>query len=1359
MTVHRHRRRRLPLVAARSLVLALIAALVTGLSLVASPATAAGNGVLDLVITPVNQGDGTEITELSAQISAGSSPVNTPVTYRVQYSCTTDVCDGTKVQFTPPPADPWGLSPAGRSVLRYASWVAPAGGGATISGDDLSGKAIDLGNLAAGTSGTFSVTYNSPGIAGNDSAGGQFFPDGSDIPMSATATSDTASSKTSDSHITWRIGTPAGPNAAVTANQTIRPNATQVAQISMSTGSERIFAGASISGDGTVVATGDYKVVYHAPAQAVIGQVRNTATGQVDPDAVVDPVANTITWTKGSLNNPSYGARGGWGGPSLSAYNSGGAASNNGLVPDAGKAYWAKRSVELTYPVSNFPEADGSGCNFRTAVTSGLDVTVHYLDSARTQGSKSVNATNYVACGAPFGGLNQAKDVVGGVTSAAGDGPLAGGVFALNVPATGDTDPGNRFWRVNAQNLGNVDGTVVIDEADLAQDHIKVNRITASSLASNLANWTAPDDFTATVEWADNTGATGTAELAVGDFVDAAAGRWFTSATTTALVPAGRILRTDGTATSFIVTYRFQVDDGAVPLIGEQRTNTADVSISYPADADGDGVDDDYVTTANGTPLPSRTVAGVASRTVQYTQPLTAMNAQFNGGPVVQGGGSVLPGTNVEFKVRGQVGTAWPGTSIQPQTVFVAPAGWDIVPGSASFTAPGTGVFASIPAGVTYTYGTKDFGGVTRSFVVATYPSSVTLSSAAANFWPTLSALAFPTNSAVPGASPVATVWTGDQSGTWYDATTNSYQSGPGQFRVANGVADSSDVDADGNSDEEFSTTSTGYPGLAVGASDGLSVVKQLCVPLQGAPDGCSWVSDAASAHVRADEGTVKYRIQVSNAGNSALHDVVAYDVLPYVGDTGLLAGAPARGSEFVLPLASVDSASSGLTVTASGSTNPARPEVNPGASGTTDDWGAVAAGKKALRIAVDGELAVGDVKTVVMSTTLPNGVQQGQKACNSVAVDSNETLPAEPQSVCVTLDAPLNAPPTVDITSPTDGAELEYGSGVTADFTCADPDGNLASCVGTDESGVAVAAGSPVDTTATGQHTLTVTATDDLGETSTRTVTYTVKRKPNVPPTVDIAKPAEGATYFVGQNVPAAYTCADSDGTVASCQGPVPNGSNIDTATPGTKAFKVTATDNEAATASMTVSYRVVTVAGVCRGTALSLLGIVLGVANAKTTPCATDNDRVLSAKVVITPGIPLLGVAASSVETGVLTGATQSGPGSAKGQASVATVKIVILGQTIEATGLSSSAASELSSCGTPATVTGASTIASLKVNNRPVANLDQPISVPLIVGSLGLNERRVVGNTITQSALHLNVLGLVDLALGQSVAGATC
>ncbi len=79
-----------------------------------------------------------------------------------------------------------------------------------------------------------------------------------------------------------------------------------------------------------------------------------------------------------------------------------------------------------------------------------------------------------------------------------------------------------------------------------------------------------------------------------------------------------------------------------------------------------------------------------------------------------------------------------------------------------------------------------------------------------------------------------------------------------------------------------------------------------------------------------------------------------------------------------------------------------------------------------------------------------------------------------------------------------------------------------------------------------------------------------------NVPPTITLTRPVDGATYRVGQNVTAAYECTDDSG-IASCVGTRPNGSAIDTGSIGTKSFTVTAEDNAGNTASTTVAYRVV--------------------------------------------------------------------------------------------------------------------------------------------------------------------------------------
>lgn len=969
-----------------ALVLALIA---SGVGvLLPTSAAAAGSGVLNIVVTPVDLSDGSTITDIQEGAHGNK------VTYRVQYSCTTAACDSTQVQFSTPPVDPWGLLPAGQTILQYASWVAPAAGGGTIGGTDATGKVVDLGNLAAGTSGTFSVTYGYQSSRNREVPNGSFYTNGFDVPMSATISSATATApKTSDTAVTWHIGTPNAPSANLAPNNgTFDTDLQETFSIAVNPGNMKTNPGSNVAGAADYVATGNYRIVYTVPAQAVIDEASH--------GGVVDNANHTVTWTKGSLASPSYGARGGFGIAALSGFNSGGAASNNSLVGDDDDAFWSPRTVKVRFLGENFPSADADGCNFNEQVSSTLDVTVNYLDQARTQKTLSRTQTNKVACTTPFGGGTSSKTVVGGATSAFGDGDLGGGVYAVNVPAPGETDTGVREWRVAASNQGNVDATAVIDEPNLDLDHVKVHRITAFAYAG------APSTWRAAVEWVDNTGVSGTSQLATNGFVDAAAGRWFVSARTTAPLEAGRILPTDSTATTMQMGYRFRVDDGAVPLLGEQRTNTADVSLTYPADADGDGTPDDYVN-LQGQPLPTRQVSSQPSRTVRYTQPLATLAPGWSGNPVVSGGGTPIPGTEVTFRLRALTSNVWPGTSVQPQLVFIAPENWEVVPGSAAFVAAGTGNTATAPAGVTFEYRTVTLNGVPRSVAVATYPGPVALSSATNDYWPTLSVVARPTAAAVPGATPSATVWAGDQSESWTDATGNAYVSGPDQFRVSALGVDAPDVDGDGNTTEEYAAVTTAYPNLAVAASDGLTVVKSLCIPDPDATDGCTWVSDPSQVHeIPASESSVKYRITLTNGGNTALQDVVAYDVMPHVGDTGLLADPDPRGSEFDLLIDSVESSTANADLAFSASTNPARPEVNPTATGTVNDWGAGAAGKKAIRLTVPGGLGAGQNASVVLVAAVAPGSPANKVACNTVAADSAATLPVEPLPVCVTREA-----------------------------------------------------------------------------------------------------------------------------------------------------------------------------------------------------------------------------------------------------------------------------------------------------------------------------------------------------------------
>jgi hypothetical protein len=105
-------------------------------------------------------------------------------------------------------------------------------------------------------------------------------------------------------------------------------------------------------------------------------------------------------------------------------------------------------------------------------------------------------------------------------------------------------------------------------------------------------------------------------------------------------------------------------------------------------------------------------------------------------------------------------------------------------------------------------------------------------------------------------------------------------------------------------------------------------------------------------------------------------------------------------------------------------------------------------------------------------------------------------------------------------------------------------------------------------------------TASDQtVGGTYTIFLTGTRSCVDTTAPTVTVRTPPEGAEYARGQQVLADYECADeAEGSgLASCQGSVPDGSPIDTATLGTKSFTVTALDARGNRTSVTHSYRVV--------------------------------------------------------------------------------------------------------------------------------------------------------------------------------------
>jgi PKD repeat protein len=167
--------------------------------------------------------------------------------------------------------------------------------------------------------------------------------------------------------------------------------------------------------------------------------------------------------------------------------------------------------------------------------------------------------------------------------------------------------------------------------------------------------------------------------------------------------------------------------------------------------------------------------------------------------------------------------------------------------------------------------------------------------------------------------------------------------------------------------------------------------------------------------------------------------------------------------------------------------------------------------------------------------------------------------------------------PPTVSITAPADGASYSQGQVLSASYSCQEGTGgpgltSIGGCTGT------VPNGSPVSTSIPGSHAFVVTATSQDGQSTRKTVSYTVSAPAAKPPTVTITNPVGGAHYSRLQSVHASYRCQDGAGApgIRSCTATVPNGAALNTSTLGQHAFTVTAISKDGQSASKTVHYTV---------------------------------------------------------------------------------------------------------------------------------------------------------------------------------------
>jgi large repetitive protein len=150
-------------------------------------------------------------------------------------------------------------------------------------------------------------------------------------------------------------------------------------------------------------------------------------------------------------------------------------------------------------------------------------------------------------------------------------------------------------------------------------------------------------------------------------------------------------------------------------------------------------------------------------------------------------------------------------------------------------------------------------------------------------------------------------------------------------------------------------------------------------------------------------------------------------------------------------------------------------------------------------------------------------GVVGSNAAGESVTALSEPSLPVS-----------FAPPPAVDITAPVAGAD--YVPNITGSppnistpdtfYTCtAGARTSLVSCTGTVPSGTGMPFGF-------GSDSMTVTATDSDGQTTSQTVDYTIGGLL----TIDVTSPVNGATYVQGTSLTADFSCSPADGGDVRC-------------------------------------------------------------------------------------------------------------------------------------------------------------------------------------------------------------------------------
>jgi len=161
-----------------------------------------------------------------------------------------------------------------------------------------------------------------------------------------------------------------------------------------------------------------------------------------------------------------------------------------------------------------------------------------------------------------------------------------------------------------------------------------------------------------------------------------------------------------------------------------------------------------------------------------------------------------------------------------------------------------------------------------------------------------------------------------------------------------------------------------------------------------------------------------------------------------------------------------------------------------------------------------------------------------GSHTLTAVASDN---LGATTTSAPIHVTVAANQAPTVSITNPPDGASFIAPATVTIQATANDTDGSVTNVAffdgGTFFGGTNNTPYTIIASLAIGGHPLTAVATDNLGLSTTSAVVHVTVNAANIPPSVTITNPPDGAAFGNTDSVTIGASASDTDGSVTNVQ------------------------------------------------------------------------------------------------------------------------------------------------------------------------------------------------------------------------------